>query len=834
MNNNNASRNKRTALLLSITLAGLVSAPAMALPDAAFEAAHAEVQQIQRAIQRSNGKANWVASTTSMSIMAPEERMKRLGVNIPNLGNRQYAASGVPTATYPAALTGGTTPPDAFDWRSVNGHSYVSAVKDQGSCGSCWAFASTAALESKALISMNTPDVNLNLAEQLLVSCSGAGSCNGGQVNGAANYLQKTGEAAETAFPYTAKDATCGTAQSGWQNNAFKIDNWQYVHNKYSSSPSKLTPELIKNALYNSGPLPATFNVYSDFFSYRSGVYSVTSTSFQGRHAVVIVGYDDAAGALIVKNSWGTGWGENGYFRVAYSQLDGGSSAMEFGQEVLAYGSASSPGAVCLTSLSQSGQTAAATASSGSFNVTVTATGTSCPWTAVSSATWATVTGGASGSGNGKVSFDIAANTGSQTRSGTIKVGDQTFTITQAAAANPLPTCTLTSSASEVKAGTAVTLTAACSPAATSYSWTNSGFAGSVASGKVTPTKTTTYSVKGSNSAGASNTASVTVAVATTPAPTCTLAASEASVVPGTAVKLTATCSPAATSYTWGHTGFAASASSGSVTPTATTTYTVNGINATGSGSMASATVTVVLPPPPVCSLTASSSTVVAGTSTTLTAKCIPVATSYVWKNSGFAAGAASGSVKPTTTTQYSVSGVNAAGTGVAANTTVTVTNPKPLAPSQLTAPDGKVTSATPTFSWNASSGATSYTLRLVSPSSTTVVKMSAASWGCSSGTGVCAVKPAGTLPANVTHSWSVMASNDAGDSPYSATKSFQVVLSNDGKVYPAGNYDAGAIGSNADAQRMCPTTCAAKGLKWNGNWTTTVPGKMSVCGCNN
>jgi C1A family cysteine protease len=837
MNILSAIRTKPATLFLSLSLAGIM--PAMAAdpidaPEAAnvAEAAHAEVQQVQRAIQRSAGRARWTASTTSMSLLPHNERMARLGVNIPaSVGNRQYAVSATPT--FPAALVGGTTPPASFDWRNVNGHSYVSAVKNQGSCGSCWAFAATAAMESKALISMNTPDVNLNLAEQLLVSCSGAGSCNGGSMNGPANYLQKTGEADETVFPYTAKDTACSTAQANWQTNAYKLSNWSYVYSKYSGAGGKLTIDMIKNALYNSGPLPAAFNVYGDFFSYKSGVYSVTSTSFQGRHAVTIVGYDDVAKALIVKNSWGTGWGENGYFRVGYDQIDGTGSAMQFGQEILAYGSATAPGTVCLYALSQSSQTAAAIASSGSFNVTVTAKGTSCAWTAVSSATWLTVTGGASGSGNGKVNFEIAANTTPQTRTATIKVADQTFTVTQAAGANPLPSCTLTSSSPDVKAGTAVTLTASCTPQASSYTWTNSGFASNVASGKVTPTKTTTYSVKGSNSAGASNLASVTVAVATVPAPSCTLAASEKSVVPGTAVKLTATCTPAATSYVWGHTGFASSAAAGTVTPSATNTYTVSGVNATGTGSAASATVTVVIPPAPVCSLAASSNNVVAGTTINLTAKCIPTANSYVWKNVSFASNAAGGTTKPTTTTVYSVSGVNSTGTGTVASTTVTVTNPKPLAPSQLSAPAGQIATAQPAFSWNASSGATDYTLRLVSPTITSVVKMSAASLGCATGT-TCAVKPASALQANVTHNWSVMASNSAGESPYSGVKSFQVVLSKDGKIYPAGNYDAGAIGSNAQAQQICPTTCAAKGLKWNGNWSTTVPGKMSVCGCAN
>jgi len=81
----------------------------------------------------------------------------------------------------------------------------------------------------------------------------------------------------------------------------------------------------IKTALATYGPLTTTFTVYSDFFSYRSGVYTYTSGTYQGGHAVLIVGYDDPGQYFIVKNSWGTGWGEAGFFRIAYSEVSGGS-----------------------------------------------------------------------------------------------------------------------------------------------------------------------------------------------------------------------------------------------------------------------------------------------------------------------------------------------------------------------------------------------------------------------------------------------------------------------------------------------------------------------------
>ncbi len=184
-------------------------------------------------------------------------------------------------------------------------------MRDQGNCGSCWAFATTGALESVTLITNNSPDVDLNLAEQILVSCSGAGDCGGGYIDSASDFITDPGLPSETCYPYTNK-----------------ITNWTWVA---TTSPSV---SAITNALYNYGPLVTTMDVYTDFFFYGSGVYSHTWGRYQGGHAVLIVGYDDPGQYFIVKNSWGTDWGESGYFKIAYSQL---SSAAYFGYWTMAY-----------------------------------------------------------------------------------------------------------------------------------------------------------------------------------------------------------------------------------------------------------------------------------------------------------------------------------------------------------------------------------------------------------------------------------------------------------------------------------------------------------------
>ena len=141
--------------------------------------------------------------------------------------------------------------------------------------------------------------------------------------------------------------------------------------------------------------------------------------------------------------------------------------------------------------------------------------------------------------------------------------------------------------------------------------------------------------------------------------------------------RLTASCSPAATSYTWSaNTGFASTDSGGFIAPAQTTTYTVSGINAAGSGNTASLTVTAgsTTTSTPSCSLSASPSTISAGGQVTLTASCSPAAASYTWTGSGCAGNASTCTASPASSTTYTVAGINTAGTGNPASTTVTVT----------------------------------------------------------------------------------------------------------------------------------------------------------------
>jgi len=226
--------------------------------------------------------------------------------------------------------------PASLDWRNHGGN-WVSPIKDQDECGSCWAFAGVAALESQYALQQNTPGSFLDLSEQILVACAwGNGGCSGGYMDITADFLKTEGTSLETCYPYAAVNGNCASACSGWQATAYKIADYEFVPRDVAA---------MKEAL-QGGPFQVSFYVYSDFYSYGSGVYEYAWGVKHGGHAVLLVGYVDTPGQygggyFIVKNSWGSGWGEGGYFRIGYSQVV---NDISFGKTAYRYYMATIPG----------------------------------------------------------------------------------------------------------------------------------------------------------------------------------------------------------------------------------------------------------------------------------------------------------------------------------------------------------------------------------------------------------------------------------------------------------------------------------------------------------
>lgn len=388
-----------------------------------------ELEDIQAAIKAKGAK--WKAGETSVSKLPKEKRLKRLGLH-KGFGAdddaEELVSAGEPLVGVPTY----------FDWTKIDGtKTFVTPVRNQGNCGSCWAFATTAALESYTLRQNNTPGIDLNCAEQVLVSCTTAGTCNGGYIGSASSYIQSTGLPLETCFPYKTNDppdVPCSLACSTYSTSTHRIGSYSYVT---TTSP---TVDAIKNALYNYGPLVTTFDVYSDFYYYNSGVYRYTSGTYQGGHAVLLVGYDDLNQCFIVKNSWGTGWGEAGFFRIAYDQLHPNNTndgltpeGCEFGYYTIAYqGAVPSPPPACTYSASPT-SFPIPRAGGSNYKITVTASGTGgcSSWTPTASHSWIVLVNPTTTTGGGQVTFNVPANTTNKNRTGYIYAAGQTITVSQ-------------------------------------------------------------------------------------------------------------------------------------------------------------------------------------------------------------------------------------------------------------------------------------------------------------------------------------------------------------------------------------------------------------------
>jgi len=281
---------------------------------------------------------DWKAGKTSLSSFPPEQRKQRLGGFKPLYADPEKI---IEIREKPAL-------PVDIDWRDINNKSYLTSVKDQGNCGSCWAFAACGAVEAryntennlyspavfssssheklselnkemshffdKSLsLSLSYPD----LSEQDLVSCSPAGDCDGGYAWKSFDYMETNGVVSEDCFPYQASNIPCQLC-SDWEQKLFKIENWGWV-TTYNTDKY-----AVKSSL-QSGPLVFFMEVYDDFYYYTSGIYEKTiGASYEGGHLVVLVGYNETQNYWICKNSWGEDWGENGYFKIRMGECEGG------------------------------------------------------------------------------------------------------------------------------------------------------------------------------------------------------------------------------------------------------------------------------------------------------------------------------------------------------------------------------------------------------------------------------------------------------------------------------------------------------------------------------
>ena len=257
---------------------------------------------------------SWTSGETSVSGLSHEEFQALLGEVLPDWYQQWWES--LPRIEAPK----GAKFDPVFDWRThpgPYGSTGVTGVRNQGSCGSCWAFAGVAQLESMVKI---YAEMDLNLSEQQVVSCvTPDHGCNGWYTEAAFDLFVSLGAAPEACMPYHAVD-TDPCIQDECEMLA-KISGYRAVSNNVNS---------IKTALLE-GPVKSSIAVEDTFQTYTGGCYD--KPYFGTNHAVLIVGWDDTKcsgqGAWIVKNSWGEGWGENGFFYIKYGCCQIGTNVIQ-------------------------------------------------------------------------------------------------------------------------------------------------------------------------------------------------------------------------------------------------------------------------------------------------------------------------------------------------------------------------------------------------------------------------------------------------------------------------------------------------------------------------
>jgi C1A family cysteine protease len=222
---------------------------------------------------------------------------------------------------------------EVFDWRNISGNDFTTPVRDQGPVGTCWAFAAVAALESRFEIYNSNPDLNLDLSEQYLVCDGQAGDIISGYASVAVTIMQNYGIVKESKLPYTAEN----TSPLWPVEEPYTLYRLGIQQNVPTGSNA-----LLKSALQTYGPFVAAFDAANDWYTPAgaapSGGFSLPEIAGSADpnsaplaepkpHSALVIGYHDdpsvtGGGYWIIKNSWGTDWGDAGYGYVRYGVFD--------------------------------------------------------------------------------------------------------------------------------------------------------------------------------------------------------------------------------------------------------------------------------------------------------------------------------------------------------------------------------------------------------------------------------------------------------------------------------------------------------------------------------
>ncbi|PSJ75165.1 hypothetical protein C7N43_20290 [Sphingobacteriales bacterium UPWRP_1] len=245
--------------------------------------------------------ANW-----RQEAQEQDRRMKQVRQNI---NSAPMIGIGNSTAKFGSATQA------KLDLRSLG---IIAPIRSQGTCGACWAFSTLAAFEANYVFRNSIGNAaSVNMSEQYLLDCADSGSCYGGWYGNTLKWMLNRPVQTESALPYINAEKPCtGTAAV----TNYIVEKWGYI-DFWTPRPSV---QQLKQAIAEHGPLISAVTVTPAFLSYAGGVFNERA-NFEINHGIVIIGWDDAKHAWLIKNSWGTGWGEGGYMWIDYDSNNIGS-----------------------------------------------------------------------------------------------------------------------------------------------------------------------------------------------------------------------------------------------------------------------------------------------------------------------------------------------------------------------------------------------------------------------------------------------------------------------------------------------------------------------------
>ena len=259
--------------------------------------------------------ATWRAGETSVSHLSIDELRRLAG------GRLSRKRPSLPTPLKPPGPPPAPQFDQVVDWRARNGKNYVTPVKAQGGCGACTSFAVIGLVESMALIEQG---VTLDLSEADLAFCgTHTNNCSGWDCDSALTDVQNLGAVTETRLPYFNDFLPNHTSWGGDVPQRVVIPDHDAHAVKVKNKGDIYDVAQRKTYLSKVGPLVCGITDFDEFGAYKSGIFMQTNKAVNlGGHDILVIGYSEIDQYWLVKNSWDTSWGENGYARIAYGACD--------------------------------------------------------------------------------------------------------------------------------------------------------------------------------------------------------------------------------------------------------------------------------------------------------------------------------------------------------------------------------------------------------------------------------------------------------------------------------------------------------------------------------